>query len=69
MAGIACCSLVPGKPIPIPTFPLKGKERTALRVAIQPIPIPTFPLKGEERTAHLYLPFMGRTEAGGGSVL
>src|SRR3954463_11396730 len=28
------------KPIPIPTFPLKGKEHF--------IPIPTFPLKGKE---------------------
>ena len=37
------------KPIPIPAFPLKGKEITVLRVITWPIP--AVPLKGTVRVA------------------
>ncbi len=39
------------QPIPTPTLPLKGREKTGRAQAKMPIPTPTLPLKGRELKA------------------
>jgi hypothetical protein len=58
------------KTTPIPTFPLRGKERTVSGCSSVGCPIPTFPLRGKEAEGKSVnerknsLPLRGRARVG-----
>ena len=54
-----------GTPIPIPAFPLKGKE---CLIRVHPLLLRIYSLPSKLAAALVLLPFKGRTEVGMGSM-